>query len=356
MRKISLKPALCAVFFFLTALVLSVCILEPVTVNEYVEDDKVQGVIKRGAEKVKVVGSDPGVTAGNSRITGLDPQKYYMIEEWGENEAGWDKDETPLSVQFVKKDGSRNGNLTYIGMVSGRTITGLTNNRYYRVRAAKPLKSTDISSITPAPVPTPTPINGEITLPDGNTYNLTLNSAFNGYSYVKIPITPASPAATGTVSGNITLESAGTVTDYVFADIDTDGNINPDNFYVLRVTIKESGESQVEIDVTTLNPMGGTSIVLYNNTDNAGVAEGDTITINTGGSLNLVVQNNTAFSTITWTYNGTTFTSNTLKFGIPPSDDIDTSVAGTYLIYINATTNGDNAPQSSWFRVVVAGP
>ncbi|MDR1868840.1 MAG: hypothetical protein LBQ82_02515 [Treponema sp.] len=256
MSKISLKPALCAVFFSLTALVLSVCILEPVTINEYVEDDKVQVVIKRDAGRVNIITkdncdfsdywSDSGLTAGNGRILGLKNDKYYIIEEYVMEEGKNGELET---TQFVKSDGTRSLNPTNIGKVRSGTITGLTNDRWYLVKSAEPLPldKYDFNTIPATPATTPISIkDGEITLPAGN-YSLTLNSAFNGYSYVKIPISSSTQRDSGTVSGNITLEAEGTVTDYIFF------NLDQLDFYVLKVTIKpDESVTPGEITVTTV--------------------------------------------------------------------------------------------------------
>ena len=105
----------------------------------------------------------------------------------------------------------------------------------------------------------------------------------------------------------------------------------------------------------TLNPLGGTSIILTKSTTPpSAVAEGDIIDIHAGDTLTLTVQNAGAFSTIEWKRNGSNVaTGNTLTFTPGGgSNVINSNVALTHVIVIRARTSGGEY-QSSYFAVEV---
>jgi hypothetical protein len=367
--KISLKTALCAVFFSLTALVLSVCILEPITVNEYVEDDKVQVVIKRDAGKVNIITkkewperySDPDLTltAGNGKISGLKNDKYYIIEEYV-MEDGDDGDDEPAELentQFVRSDGTRSSRLINIGKVSGGTITGLTNDRWYVVKSAKPLPGTityyDLEGKpTSGDTGTPLPINdGKITLPgsvpENNYYleppsDIDINSA-NDYPVVKIPVSSAKRTSTVTSFNNlIELEDKGTETDYIFYKEEYIKGKKYYDFYVLKITIKpyvppiETGEITVTV---TFDPDAdeGEKLALSSSTTTISKTS-----LEGGGHLELTVSTSGITGTVNVTgfkVGGKTFTGNTLtiKYG----GDIDELlVIGNLDVTVEVTING----------------
>ena len=251
MRKVSLKSVFGAVLCVWTAVGLSVCIMEPVQFTTFLEDEKVIEVIQKGIEKVNITeGSDSGLTAGNKTITGLDPNKYYMVEEW-------DGDGGFLSVRFVSSGGTRTENLTGIGKVSGRAITGLTNFYNYRVKSAKLLTGSVLWYVlasAPGASDTGKSItinNGEITIPytlsvpapPNMEYYLNLSPTVikdtGSYNMVKIPVSPSgsNQAVTKVSSSIIKLEGRETVTDYVFVLLDANGKVRTDienNILVLK--------------------------------------------------------------------------------------------------------------------------
>ena len=270
MRKISLKPALCAVFFSLTALVLSVCILEPVTVNEYVENEIVTGIIGRDAGKVNIITeadwadnfSDTGLTAGNGRISGLKNDKYYIIEEYDMED--WDEHHFLENVQFVKSDGTRSSRLQTIGKVAGGTITGLTNGRWYLVRSAE-LLTGEVTYFDLAAAPLPGDTGESKTIKDGEitlsapekSYYLKFSPAItniSSYTLVKIPVSPPANSTSAvnvpTSSGSIKLEGKNTETDYIFhkkdgktidlSDLSDGKHLTVDAFYILKVSIEDA--------------------------------------------------------------------------------------------------------------------
>jgi len=234
MKKIPPKSALFAAFFALAAVILSGCILEPVDLKSFLEDEKVQGIIDRDGTVNIMDGSEPGLTAGNRSITGLDPSKYYAVEEWNEENEF-------VGVQFVSSDGTRTASLTGIGKVSGGEITELKNFWNYRVREAKPVSGRaayldpTITSITIS--------DGVVRLPTpSGRLHLNLGLAIPGldsYEIVKIPIvSPPSGFASSIMTimpGTIELEGEGTETDYVFALRDSNGNV--EDFFVLKVIV-----------------------------------------------------------------------------------------------------------------------
>ena len=370
MRKISLKTALCAVFFSLTALVLNVCILEPITVNEYVENETVQGIIERGAGKVIIVTnencekeeywSDSGLTAGNGRISGLNPDKYYIIEEWVDE--GDEEDPYQENVQFVRSDGTRTSSsrLFNIGKVSGGTITGLTNGRWYIVKSAKPLPGTvTYYDLTVAPIPGNTGTqtigeNGEITTTETSHY-LGLPPAINinstsGYSVVKIPVSPVGRTSVPSVNNSniIELEGKETVTDYIFYKEEAIGEIKHYKFYVLKVTVEPDAPVTPPGEITltvTLSPTGDNSPVLDSTSISYQQNSTTPITIN--------ITNSMQFSSIKWYLDGNEIPSQTgssLTIDLN-NDAVQYRLLGEYTITVEAVKDG--IPYSATIKVTV---
>jgi len=113
-----------------------------------------------------------------------------------------------------------------------------------------------------------------------------------------------------------------------------------------------------DLDGTTveLTPLGGTKIVVWNSETNAAVSEGSTIPIANGDPLVLIINNATDFDSYAWNRNGVPINAtDTLTFDSTGSPDFNTTTAGTYLIVVTAETDTGEI-QSSYFRVVVAGP
>ena len=254
MRRISLKTGLYAVFYTFTALVLCVCLVEPVDRTNFPKDEYVQIVIGQGQEKVNLTDDSEG-TAGNKIIT-VDTTSYYTVEEF--EEFG---DSTPISTQFVSGSGLRTKNTSEIARVSGGRITGLTNNYWYRVLKAKPLSGNVVYENAPTPSGTPKPLaGGKITIPApaaGETYYMDVSGLMTGtqapaasYDIVGVRVSstgdPFSPVRTGNI---IKLEGEGTQTDYVFAEKLSDGNAYVTKFFFFTVVI-EPKPSESEIIMT----------------------------------------------------------------------------------------------------------
>lgn len=237
MGKFSLKTILCAVFCAWGVLGLGGC-TEPVSLSSFVADEDVLDIIDKGSGLVSVTpGSDLNLTAGNKKISGLDPGKYYMVEEWDQNG-------TPVGVQFVAASGERSADLANIGAVSGGEITGLTNSYNYRVKSAGPLSGDVSYSDFSSSSGTATNSGGTITLPgptndDTFFYILTPMSlslpSFPHNSIAEVSVSPARSTRPANRTSNNIVTSIGqnTVVDYVFFQ-SISGSVY--NFYVLRVT------------------------------------------------------------------------------------------------------------------------
>jgi hypothetical protein len=127
-EKVSLKIFI--VISFLCG-ILYACMV-PVDIQTFMEDDEVQKVIeltKKQPPSVKIhPDSDEGLKAGNGKISGLDRNKYYKIEEM--------EGDDPKETYFVTSGGKLGAYLRNIGKVSNGEITELENDVTYRVKSA----------------------------------------------------------------------------------------------------------------------------------------------------------------------------------------------------------------------------
>jgi hypothetical protein len=224
MGKMSPKNLINALFFAVFTMILGACI-QPINVDVFLGDEKVQEVISKDEGGIRVFlhnASDSGLTAGNTKISGLDPNKYYMIEEF--NEAG-----AVAFTDFVGPNGKRFINLIGIGKVIGREIIELTNGKTYKVTSAAPLNgSFEYADLPAAPATTAgfTPITaagGAISLDepvDRNYLNLdSVFSAAGDYGIVRISGAAAAAAVTpSTAAGFIITLDNSPVSDYIFFD------------------------------------------------------------------------------------------------------------------------------------------
>jgi len=359
-RKVSLKVARFAILSVGFALVLFAC-PKPVDLESYLEDPTVVVIIEKGKGSVNITSDSddfPSLIAGNSRISGLDPNKYYMVEEW-------DEEGIFKSVQFVSAGGARAPTLTGIGMVSGGAITGLTNFYNYRVTDADPV-SGDITwyDFTAPTGPPPTPASADKTTTENDVAGaITLEAPEPGHSYyldphpaltdfdigsfniVKIPISPSGgnlPVAP--VSGNskiIELEGEGTTTDYVFVEKDSQNAIIHGHFYVLRVEISPA---PADLTITvTLSLTGDNSPVIDPAAPPISYSQNET------GTIDFTVNNPTQYSDFTWYVDGqqvSTVASFSLNKG-----DIAYKIIGVYTIIVEATLGG--IPYSAAIEVTV---
>ena len=112
MGELSHKIARFAILGMAGILILSAC-LEPVDIDAFYAQDSVD----------LHPDSEPYLIAGNRIIRGLDPNKYYKIEEINENGIS-------LGVMYVIENGMQSANLGEIRTVYTRSIFTLVNLTY----------------------------------------------------------------------------------------------------------------------------------------------------------------------------------------------------------------------------------
>jgi len=356
MRRVPQK----AIFCVLVVLTLNVCVMEPMGFSAFLDDPKVIEIIEKGLERVKIKNDSddfPSLTAGNGQITGLDPKKYYVVEEW--NESG-----VFLNARFVSKDGTRNEKLIEIGRVSGGAIIGLTNSNSYRVRFAKSLTNqVNYADLAAAPSTLTgtsiTPANGIIKLPSPtNSYYMEIPTV--SLDTVKIVPPPASPNVL--VSGIIKLEAVGTTTDYVFADESgitsaTSEILNLDNiFKILQVDISHPSSIGTYNVTFSLVDIGGGNLGLQ--TGSGSFTESITFEelYDDGEKINFTVT--TAGTSYQWLYNGDPVspanTSNAFVFGYNAGNAFTESYLriGTHTITLILVSGGKT--YSANFEITVS--
>ena len=337
MRRVSLKTVLYAVFGVWGVVYLSGCV-NPVDLTSFVEDEEVSEIIEKSAGTVILTfDSSSGLKAGNQKITGLDPGKYYMVEEWSENGDF-------LSVQFVSSGGTRSANLASIGSVSKGEITGLTNRCHYRVKAAGPLPGdVSYSALTPPSGTQSAPnLNGAITLPgptDNSVYIYSLSPPasppFPLFDIAEIPISPAGSVRPASRSNDniITLINRETVFDYVFfGTIGTTDIVY--NFFVLKVA---SGEDlvpgELAITVTLSSSIDDNSPVLTPTSISYAQNDSGTITFTVSDADQY---DNNSF---VWYIDGTKVAGTGSSFILDESLP-EYKVVGRYIITVEASKDG----------------
>ena len=347
MRKFSTKTLICAVFLCLGVIVGGGCVIEPVDLTVFVEDEKVKEALDKGVSLAN--GSDSGLTPGNGEISGLIPGKYYTVVEWDRY------GNPPLGdIQFVQSNGMRSRNLTEIGRVSAGRILGLTNPYNYRVKSAQPLTGNVSYSYFSGGSAASAAINeGVITIPPpyGDWLVLTITYPLlpvptSYFEIVSVPVSPAGSVASIPNSGNIFIPAAaGTIIDYVFFD-KTPNILYP--LYVLRVAFQDGGGP------TPPNP-GET--VLYitlsftgDNSPQAGAfitySQSDTDT----NPITITLTNASQYDNpIEWYFDGTSIGSGT-SFNLN-KQDIRFNIKGEHIITVEATCGG--VPYSTAIKVTV---
>jgi hypothetical protein len=238
MGKVSFKAIIRAVSYALSIMALSGCIMEPVNLTGFVEDDEVIEIIDRGAGKVFPAREpdgqeNPNLIGGNGKITVLYDSEYYIIDYYGENPQ---EGKEPI-IMFAAADGTCTEplDLAGIGRLTGKekVITGLTNYHTYNVRPAQVLTGNvsyyDLAGLVGgspekqiAPI-----IEGAIYIkpPEIGGYifftpPLPPPAPIGNYDIVKAPVSPAGQTASvPLISGDILTEAAGEMEiDYVFYD------------------------------------------------------------------------------------------------------------------------------------------
>jgi hypothetical protein len=348
MRRISLQTVLCAVLCAWGIVYLGGC-AAPIDLSSFVKDKDVGEIIEKGAGTVNISSdSTPdNLIAGNKKITGLDPNKYYIVEEWDEN------GKSMGSAQFVGATGERSETLSGIGRVSAGEITGLTNSYHYRVRAADPLPGDVSYSVLTSPDVTQSASNsnGVIILhsPDDDSvfvYTL-IPPASPSFDIAELPISPTSHTRLASRSNGkiITLISLGTTIDYVFY------SAAEQVFYVLRVNSEpgpvEPPEPGDLIIMVTLAPFSGDNppqITTPTPTPPVTYPQGGT------GTILFTVSNASQYDGIIWYVDGEqvgTGTSFTLN-----KEQIEYKLVGVYTITVEASKDGK--PYSAAIEVTVS--
>jgi len=240
MGRFPLKVLIYAIFCVFGAIAMSGCIMEPVSLAAFADDEDVNDTIEKGAGIVNISnGSDANLSPGNGKITGLNPDKYYMVEEWDEYGKPYEG-----IVSFVSSSGTQDTKLTGIGRVSSGILSGLTNYHHYRVKSAQPLEGNVsyyyLNSATPQ-----TAINngGIITVqPPANgdyfvfTPPLPPPASIGNYDIVEVLVSPVGSNRLIPASGSISTPAfEGSQIDYVFYDRVIRA------FYVLRVVFIGTG-------------------------------------------------------------------------------------------------------------------
>jgi len=313
--------------------------MEPVSVSDF----ESPGIVSLFNE------TDENLLAGNGKIIGLDPNKYYTVEEWDENGLPYYG-----IVSFVSSSGRLNPNLTGIGRVSNGEITGLNNFHHYRVKSAQPLKGSvsyyyDSAGAVSAE---DTTVNaGRIILepPDKPDYlsfkTVKLDPVYEFvigfYDIVELPISPIGSTKLIPDTGNVYTPAAnGTEIDYVFYDKTPLIN-NP--LFVLKVIVSAppppdpSGGLIVKIDYTEDSSPVPNRLSFYYYQDED-IEE------------TFTVANSPDYTGITWYINGAQVGTGS-SFILKTTDDIAYRLKGVYTITVEA--NKDGKPYSAEITVTV---
>ena len=327
MRNLAQKKVIFA--FFCTAVFLIICgCLEPPDLEEFLKNDDVLDFVDRINVKVGLINhTGHSLTAGNSTITGLNVNRYYMVKILDENEV-------PIAVnsmQFVGANGALTPNITGIRRVTA--INNLNNDYTYIVYSAPITGVMELSVATPTPPSSNVTANSSgvlnLSLPVGN-YSLEIISEVNQASDVyRIPVspTPDNPVLHTFSGGKIALDPVGTTTDYVFYDA---GNVLNKPLRFLRVVI-------------TAPPQLGATITFNMNDIGASV----TLTASPGA----VINSNTISLTLAQINSGVTISVGSVSAGSIMSsykwqiNGVDVVAQNTTLTINNGSLGGPNEPE-----------
>ena len=209
-------------------LVIGACLVEPVDINEFLEDEAVQDIIEKAKGMVVLsTDSDTGLIAGHSKISRLAAGNYYKIERQNEDQISY------TFLGYIRSNGSRSGSLTEIGRITeGAEITDLTNDVVYRVVSAKPTGKTITYTPSAGAGGSIIPDNGVITITPPTVVTYTIDFPADYYGYQKVKISP--PAANSVIADNAAsiLMGVNESADIIFYD-DTSKD-----FWFLRIVIK----------------------------------------------------------------------------------------------------------------------
>ena len=316
--------------------------MEPVSITSFAKSPEVAEIIEKSGTVYITPGSEPGVTAGNKKISGLKEGKYYMVEEC-------DTDGDFKGFQLVSASGERTEDVANIGRAKeGGEITGLTNGYQYQVRAAQPLPDNNVTYrvlTSPGNILPAHNDNGVITLqcppPEVDNvfvYLLTPPPPPTSFSLdiAEIPVSPAGHTRLASKSEGeiITLISHGTKIDYVFVG-KSGGKIRPEFFYFLTVDSEPEPPKPPEPGTITI------TVGLQYTDDNSPIPTGPYVVeysqMATGVVATITVSNASQYDTIAWFFDGNPIvnaTGSSLSLNIDA--DILYKLQGMHIITIEA--------------------
>ena len=253
MVKLFSKNVIFMVSGIIAALFVSAC-LEPVDIEAFLRDDKVQEIINK--ERVGLKNhTGHTLTAGNEIINGLNPERYYLVEILDEDGDPY----TPQKIRYVDESGYLAEDFEDLYRVSGGKIRNLNNDLTYAVYSAPITGNMRLNDQASTPSPgTGTTVtanaSGKITptlQAPKDSYYLELPTGVDpGSDILKFPVAPIEddpvtiPFETGRI---IKLDGEGTTIDYVFRDL---GNANEPLKFVKVVIAAEIPPVDIMISVS----------------------------------------------------------------------------------------------------------
>jgi hypothetical protein len=357
-EKVSVKTVVVFSLFCGIVLILGAC-MNPVDFEAFMEDGAVQAIIEANNKKVIIDPTSDNATsliAGDKRISGLDPNKYYMIET--------EKEEDGTAVTggpwFITDAGLKHIDLFMIKRVSGRSIVGLKNDYTYKVREASFFTSGTSFNYNDGTGKTANvDASGAITITtSATTISLgSLSTTYDGYEVMAVAVTANLTFSNFTDKikigmgmeevSSFNLEGAGTsgttMVDYVFYKAGTTAI-----FKVLRVIITPIPTTNVNITISfTINEK-----TTGNNTS---IAIKELEPPYNTATLTLTVTGGDTANNINWYHNGNQLageTLQTLNLSSNPTPTIPPyMVVGTHIF--TATCDIKGVPYSANFTLTV---
>jgi len=352
---------LCALFLF--------ACLEPIGIDVILEDDITQEYLFHNRVKL-VDNSNDGLYAGNTKIFGLNSNKYYVVQE--KNTGG------VASLRYVTSSGALGGSPAQISKVvtvnpdtGNPEITGLDNYHNYTTWSAVPIQSNMRYWHQMTPPAPGAPESGTLTSNSSGVIievldapaqfyyldlTVPLESSYSNYIVLKVP-SGGGPAeeVSSLMSTNILRldKTPNSSFDYLFISRDAAGT-DVTSFRFLRVNIDKVPEFRVTVvDLTLVDLAPTPSAVLGLNYSELSSYGGTT------GQRQITINNANDFSSISWYYNddelisALTHSGNifTLDFDDDETYNSGLNAAGTHVITIIAVHGGAN--YSATIRVTV---
>ena len=341
MKKLSSKNVLFALFAVVSLLIIGSCIAPVGSLEAFFGNDIVKEYIEEYVSaKVKLEDSDEDLIAGNERIEGLDPNKYYMVEKELDKEG---KPATETDADGVTKEkvypkyvtdyqppggiwlgpGGLIDDLGFIMRISGGAITSLTNFHTYTVKSAVPLSSAAPLSYNDGSGKTIPVVDGtaHITNPAGMCA-LTLSSVISGAGamyYIAVPFPDDTRVTTVeyTKKSLVTTvqQATNTTVDYVFEEVG-----NPSNFKVLKVVIEPlyvTGGLTFTLNLVDLSEQATVPPPLTTSISVGARDAYNQLILNGNNEILFTLADTSGFTGITWKVNGTTYTANTSNPAFP---------------------------------------